>query len=64
MQKADLRFRAAVFSTIFQSRFSLPGPTASPLQRRYGRGKLPAIRSLQSKGWWVAAELPRVPPRF
>ena len=33
MQKADSRPRAAVFSTIFQSRFYLLGPAAALLQQ-------------------------------
>jgi hypothetical protein len=48
MQKAALRLRATVFSTIFQSRFFLLGPAALLLQQRFGRGK-----------WWVATVLPR-----
>jgi hypothetical protein len=49
MQKADSRIRATVFSTIFQSRFFLLGPTAALLQQRLGRGK-----------WWVATDSHRV----
>ena len=49
MQKAALRLRATVVSTIFQSRFFLLEPAASLLQQRFGRGK-----------WWVATESHRV----
>jgi hypothetical protein len=48
MQTAELHLRAIVFSTIFQSRFFLLGPTASLLQQRFGRGI-----------WWVASDLRR-----
>jgi hypothetical protein len=50
MQKAALRLRATVFSTIFQSRFFLLEPAASLLQQRFGRGK-----------WWVATVRPHWP---
>jgi hypothetical protein len=49
MQKAALRLGAAVFSTIFQSRFFLLEPTVTLLQQRFGRGK-----------WWVATDSHRV----
>ena len=37
MQKAALRLRATVLSTIFQSHFFLLGPAVALLQQRIGR---------------------------
>jgi len=49
MQKAALRLRVEVFSTIFQSHFFLLEPASALLQQRFGREK-----------WWVATDSHRV----